>query len=416
MRQIARLLAGMTWEELLTFFDDVLVFIPTFAKHCQSLDRALTLIEEAGLKVKREKCRVLPQRVPFVGHIWCAQGVFTNPEKLSAVKSWPPPTNVSQLRVFLGKNGYYRKFIPDFATLAAPLFALEEKGRNFVWSNNCQNSFDTLKQALCEAPVLTFPRFDLPFVLDTDASTTGVAAVSSQVQDGEERPIAYAAKALTKSQRKWAPTKIEMYALVLGTESFYPYLISKQFVARLDHRSLVWLQTFKQPKPQKARWIEYLQQFDMKIEHRAGRLHANADGLSRRPWPADHVADMPEETKNSTAPVIVGKTTRSNATTSVEEARSECKQAPLWSNDHLKREQAKDKHLNAALQWLKDGKRLPKQEMAGVDRHMWSLWSQYDRLVLQDEVLYRRWSDEKTGLESLQLCVPQHLKGDLLQE
>ena len=115
--------------------------------------------------------------------------------------------------------------------------------------------------------------------------------------------------------------------------------------------------------------------------------------------------------------MIVGKTTRSDATTSVKEAQSECKQPPpQWSNDHLKREQPKDKHLDVALQWLKAGKRPPKQEMAGVDQHMWSLWSQYDRLVLQDEVLYRRWFDEKTGLESLQLCVPQHLKGDLLQE
>jgi len=151
--------------------------------------------------------------------------------------------------------------------------------------------------------------------------------VLSQVQDGEERPIAYAAKALTKSQRKWAPTKIEMYALVFRTESFYPYLISKQFVARLDHRSLVWLQTFKQPKPQEARWVDYLQQFDMKIEHWASRLHPNVDGLSRRPWPADQVADMLEETENSPAPVIVGKTT-SDATTSVEEAQSECKTSP----------------------------------------------------------------------------------------
>ena len=235
------------------------------------------------MKLKPEKCCVLPRRVPFVGHILSAQGVSTDPEKVSAVKSWPPPTNLSQLRVFLGKTGYFRKFIHDSATLAAPLLQLEEKGRNFEWSNDCHNSFDTLKQALCEAPVLAFSRFDLPFVLDTDASTTGVAAVLSQVQDGEERPIAYAVKALTKSHKEWVPTKIEMYALVFGTEAFYPYLISKQFDARLDHRSLVWLQTLKQPKPQEARSVEYLQQFDMEIEHRAGRLHANADGLSRRP-------------------------------------------------------------------------------------------------------------------------------------
>ena len=120
-RQIASLLTGMTWEELLAFFDDVLVFSPTFAKHCETLDRALTLIE-ARLKVKPEKCRVLPQRVPFVGHIFSVQGVSTDREKVSAVKSWPSPTSVSELRVFLEKIGYYRKFIPDFATLASPLF------------------------------------------------------------------------------------------------------------------------------------------------------------------------------------------------------------------------------------------------------------------------------------------------------
>ena len=119
-----------------------------------------------------------------------------------------------ELRVYLRKIGYYRKFIADFATVASPLFLVEEKGRNFVWSYDCQRSFDALKQPLCEARVLAYPRFDLPFILDTDASTTRVAAVLSQVQDGKERPIKYAAKALTKSQRKWPPTKIEMYVLV----------------------------------------------------------------------------------------------------------------------------------------------------------------------------------------------------------
>lgn len=91
VHQIASLLTGMTWEELLAFFDDVLLFSPTFAKHCESVDRALSLIEEAGLKVKPEKCRILPKRVPFVGHILSVQGVSTDPEKVSAVMSWPPP-------------------------------------------------------------------------------------------------------------------------------------------------------------------------------------------------------------------------------------------------------------------------------------------------------------------------------------
>ena len=138
----------------------------------------------------------------------------------------------------------------------------------------------------------------------------------SQVQDGEEHPIAYVAKALTKSQRKWPPTKIEMYALVFGTETFYPYLVNKQFVARLNHRSLVWLQNFKHPKSQEARWIEYLQQFDMNIEHRLGRLHANADGLSRRPWPENSTSDTLDESSNPCAPLTVGATTSNGTTTS----------------------------------------------------------------------------------------------------
>ena len=127
MRQIDSLLAGMTWEELLAFFDDVRIFGATFAEHCESLDRALSLIEDVGLKVKPEKCCLLPRRLPFVKHILSAEGVSTDPEKVSAVKSWPPTTNVSELRVFQGKNSYYRKFISDFATVASPLFLLEKK-------------------------------------------------------------------------------------------------------------------------------------------------------------------------------------------------------------------------------------------------------------------------------------------------
>ena len=155
----------------------------------------------------------------------------------------------------------------------------------------------------------------------------------------------------------------------------------------------------------------------MKIEHRLGRLHANADGLSRRPWPEDTLVDKLEETDVSFAPLIVETTTHVDESTSPEGMQSEPRQTPLpWSNEHFRTEQSKDKHLHAVRQWLEAGRRQPKQEIEGANRHMWSLWSQYNRLLLKDELLYRRWFDEKTGCENLQLCVPQHLKGDLLQE
>ncbi|PFX28342.1 Gypsy retrotransposon integrase-like protein 1 [Stylophora pistillata] len=166
-----------------------------------------------------------------------------------------------------------------------------------------------------------------------------------------------------------------MYDLVFGTESFYPSLTNKQFVARLDHQSLVWLQSFKLPKPQEARWVEYLQQFHMKIEHRLGRLHANADGLLRRPWPEDPPVDKLEETNIASAPLIVETTTLVDESTPPEGMPCEPRQTPVpWSNEHFRTEQSKDKHLRAVRQWLEAGRRPPKQEMEGANRHIWSLW------------------------------------------
>ena len=161
---------------------------------------------------------------------------------------------------------------------------------------------------------------------------TVAAAVLSQVQECEERPIAYAAKALTKSQRKWAQTKIEMY--VFGTEEFYPYLINKQSVAHLDPQSLVWFQSFKQPKPQEARWVECLQQFHMKMEHQLGCLHANADGLSHQPWQENPMDDTLDEVGTSHTPLIVGPITSNDATTPVQsDNQPEPEQhRPLWSS------------------------------------------------------------------------------------
>ena len=216
----------MTWKELLAFFDDVLVFSPTFEKQFSSLVRVLSLIEKAGLKVKPAKCHILPTSIPFVGHMLSSQGVSADPEKVSVFRIWPPPTNLSELRAFIGKVGYYGKFIPNFASVAAPLFKLGEKAENLYGPQNVRN----LKKAMREAPVLAFPNFD------ADASITGVGAVLSQVHDGTERPIAYAAKSLNKSQRKWPTTKIEMLVTTTKiekfvTETFYPYLINSKLTA-----------------------------------------------------------------------------------------------------------------------------------------------------------------------------------------
>ena len=148
--------------------------------------------------------------------------------------------------------------------------------------DRCLRSFEKLKQALCEAPVLSYPMNDGEFILDCDASDSGIGGVLSQVQHGEEKPVCYASKKLDKQQKRYCVTRRELLAAVTFIHQFRHYLLGKKFLLRTDHNSLRWLFSFKDPQGQMARWLEVLAQYNFKIVHREGKKHANADSLSRR--------------------------------------------------------------------------------------------------------------------------------------
>lgn len=134
------------------------------------------------------------------------------------------------------------------------------------------------------APILAFPDYSRPFVLDTDASEMGIGAVLSQLQeDGSERVIAYGSRVLTRPERRYCVTRKELLAVVTYVQHFRSYLLGHEFQLRTDHGSLTWLANFKEPEGQLARWLEQLQEFHFHIVHRPGKKHANADSLSRRP-------------------------------------------------------------------------------------------------------------------------------------
>ncbi|MCG8033577.1 MAG: Ty3/Gypsy family RNase HI domain-containing protein, partial [Candidatus Thiodiazotropha taylori] len=152
----------------------------------------------------------------------------------------------------------------------------------FYWSGECEDAFEKLKKKMTESPVLAHPDFTKPFILDTDASDIAIGGVLSQKIDGQERVIAYASRTLTKRERRYCVTRKELLALVHFVRYFRHYIYGKVFTARTDHGSLRWLTNFKNPEGQLARWLEILSSYSMKIEHRPGRLHRNADGLSRR--------------------------------------------------------------------------------------------------------------------------------------
>ena len=276
-------LAGVQWSQCLVYLDDIIVIGRNFDEHIQNLSTVLQRLREANLRIKPSKCNFCREQVTYLGHIVSKFGVATDPEKTAKVADWPTPTTVQQLQQFLGLASYYRRFVKDFSLISAPLHRLTERGREFQWTNECAQAFSTLKHHLTHTPVLTFPDFTKPFTLDTDASHSGIGAVLSQTFDGQERVIAYASRALTKAERRYCVTRKELLAAVTFIQQFRSYLLGNKFKLRTDHSSLKWLQTFKEPEGQMARWLETLQEYQFDIVHRAGVKHLNADALSRIP-------------------------------------------------------------------------------------------------------------------------------------
>ena len=172
-------LAGLQWTSCLVYLDDVIIVGKTFEEHLLHLREVLIRLREAGLKLQPSKCSFCQKKVEFLGHIVSDKGVATDPAKTAQVAKWPTPSSQKEVQQFLGLASYYRRFVKDFATIAKPLHRLTEKTMDFKWTSECQSAFEELRRNLTAAPILAFPDFEKPFILDTDASDFGVGAVLS---------------------------------------------------------------------------------------------------------------------------------------------------------------------------------------------------------------------------------------------
>ena len=218
-------LSGIRWEHCLVYIDDIVIMGKTFKNHLQNLRVVLEKLRGAGLRLKPAKCSLFHEKVSFLGHVIMRQGISTDPDKIDTVKKWSVPTSAREVQQFLGLVGYYRRYIQDFSMIATPLYRLTERGRVFEWTSECDAAFQKLKQRLISAPVLIFPNFEKPFLLDTDGSETGVGAVLSQLSDdGQECVVAYGSRTLSKAERKYNVTRKELLAVVTFVKHFRPYL------------------------------------------------------------------------------------------------------------------------------------------------------------------------------------------------
>ncbi|XP_038053942.1 uncharacterized protein LOC119726358 [Patiria miniata] len=206
-------LGDMNLSELLIYLDDILVFSPTVEDHVERLDKVFGRLADFGLKIKGEKCKLFRIEVSYLGHVVGSKGVSVDDDKIKRIQEWPVPQTAAQLRSFLVLAGYYRRFVRDFSKIAAPLHARVPslvKGsnkfmaHNFIWSSEAQTAFDTLKEALTQSPVLSYPDFTRPFVLEVDASLQGLGACLCQDdEDGKRHPVAYASPKLGACEMRW---------------------------------------------------------------------------------------------------------------------------------------------------------------------------------------------------------------------
>lgn len=283
-RLMDRVLQGCE-EFCAAYLDDVVIFSDSWEQHLQHLSAVLEKIRAAGLTLNVSKCEWARRDTRYLGYQLGGGEVRPQVDKVEAILKCPRPQTKKEVRSFLGLAGWYRRFVPQFATLAAPLTALTTKGiKNPVpWTDECEQSFCALKSLLCSSPVLRSPDFSRRFLVQVDASEVGLGAVLAQGEPGAEQPILYLSRKLLPREARYSVVEKEGLAIKWALESLRYYLLGREFDLETDHRALSWINSMKDHNARLTRWYLSLQPFKFVIRHRSGKSNLVADYLSRLP-------------------------------------------------------------------------------------------------------------------------------------
>ena len=263
------------------YLDDIIIFSENFSQHIAHVQEIFSLLRKAGLKLKLSKCNFGVDKVKYLGHEISSRGITPDPEKIKVIKKLKRPYTVREARSFLGMAGYYRRFVKNFADIAFPLTQLTRKYGRFKWTEECQESFEKLKQVLCETVVLAHPDTTRPYNLYTDASDYAVGAVLTQELEGGERVVQFLSKKLDEGRRKWATIEKEAYAIVYAVNKLRPFLFGSKFTVFTDHKPLRTLFTSEMKNARIQRWAIMLSEYGCNIEYKKGKENIPADMLSR---------------------------------------------------------------------------------------------------------------------------------------
>lgn len=430
------------YQSLLLYLDDILVFGSTFEETLERLENVFKRLSQHGLKIKPEKCHLFKKEVKYLGHIVSAEGVSTDPDLTKDIQNWERPDKVTHLRMFMGLASYYRRFVEGFAAIAAPLHALLGGGKSAKkpksgkrrkcqslsdeefrqrWDSSCDHAFEELKRKLTHSPVLGYPDFKLPFILETDASHKGLGAVLSQEQEGKQVVIAYASRGLRGAERNmsnYSSMKLEMLALKWAvTEKFSDYLLGAWFTVLTDNNPLAHLHTAKLGATE-HRWASDLARYNFTIKYRSGKQNGSADALSRKP----QMEDLDQVVEGSRVPIDLREavlqqtlvTVKLNATGIRESLQQELvgtSTLPLLEHSEMRKLQSEDptlKYLSGLTQ------RPTVRQIGKFPKEVRKILRCWNKLKTIDGVWFRKAIYEDQ--EFMQLLLPETLKQQVLVE
>ncbi|KAI2660671.1 Transposon Tf2-6 polyprotein [Labeo rohita] len=290
---------------VIVYIDDILVYSNTYDEHITHVRAVLQRLISHQLYAKEEKCEFHLDKISFLGYVISPEGVSMDEQKVNAVLNWPRPKTLKELQRFLGFSNFYRRFIRHFSTVAAPLTAMVKKGTSrLTWSEPALQAFNDLRHRFTSAPVLHHPDPDKPFIVEVDASSTGVGAVLSQRQGESLKmfPCAYFSHKLTSPERNYDVGNRELLAIKLALEEWRHWLEGAKhpFTVLTDHKNLEYLRSAKLLNHRQARWALFFSRFDFTVTYRPGSQNTKADALSRQFEP-----DQPASSSETILPTAI---------------------------------------------------------------------------------------------------------------